>query len=81
MNQTTVVAIVLGVLILIAAVQAYQFSEIKAKIRELGGDISESVSKNTSFVVLGLDPGSKADKARKLGIKTISEKEFLRMIK
>ena len=69
------------IFVLTGGLETMARDEIKAKIRELGGDISESVSKNTSFVVLGLDPGSKADKARKLGIKTISEKEFLRMIK
>ena len=53
----------------------------KEKIRELAGDISSSVSKNTNFVVVGEEPGSKFDKAKKLGIKIIKEKQFLRMIK
>ena len=53
----------------------------KAKIRELGGDISESVSSKTSYVVVGLEPGSKADKAKKLGATTLSEKDFLKLIK
>ncbi|KPJ57462.1 hypothetical protein AMJ49_00840 [Parcubacteria bacterium DG_74_2] len=55
--------------------------EAKEKIRLLGGEISESVSKKTDFVVAGKDPGNKYEKAKKLGIKIISEKEFLRMIK
>ena len=55
--------------------------EAKEKIRELGGDISGSVSKNTDFVIAGTDPGSKFDKAQKLGVKIISEEEFLKMIK
>lgn len=55
--------------------------EAKEKIRELGGDISESVSKNTDFVVVGAEPGSKYDKANKLGVRIINEKEFLKMIK
>ncbi len=54
--------------------------EAKAKIRELGGDISSSVSKNTDFLVAGEKSGSKYIKAEKLGIKIINEKEFLRMI-
>jgi DNA ligase (NAD+) len=53
----------------------------KEKVRELGGDPAGSVSKNTDFVVAGAEPGSKYDKAKKLGVKIIDEKEFLKMIK
>jgi len=52
----------------------------KSKIRELGGDVSSSVSKNTDFVVIGKNPGSKYDKARELGVKIIEEEEFLKMV-
>jgi DNA ligase (NAD+) len=55
--------------------------EAKAKIRELGGDISSSVSKNTDYVVAGVEPGSKHEKARKLGINIINEEEFIKIIK
>ncbi|MBI2054584.1 MAG: NAD-dependent DNA ligase LigA [Candidatus Sungbacteria bacterium] len=55
--------------------------EAKAKIRELGGDVSGSVSHQTDFVVAGEEPGSKLDKARALGVKTISGDEFLKMVK
>lgn len=55
--------------------------EIKEKIRELGGDTSESVSKKTSYVVVGDNPGSKADKARELGVVVLSEQDFLDLIK
>jgi DNA ligase (NAD+) len=47
----------------------------------LGGDISESVSSKTSYVVVGSDPGSKAERAKKLGVKTISKKELLEMLR
>jgi len=50
-------------------------------VRKTGGEISSSVSKNTSYVVAGESAGSKLDKAKKLGVKIISEKEFLEMIK
>lgn len=50
-------------------------------IEKNGGKTSSSVSKNTSFVLLGEDAGSKLEKALKLGIKTISEQELLEMIK
>lgn len=55
--------------------------EAKEKIRELGGNVSSSVSKNTDFVVVGKEPGSKYNKAKKLGVKIIREEEFLRMVK
>ena len=55
--------------------------EAKATVRTAGGDWVSSVSKNTDYVVVGENPGSKADKARKLGVKILSEKEFLRLIK
>ncbi|MFZ2682014.1 MAG: NAD-dependent DNA ligase LigA [Patescibacteria group bacterium] len=54
--------------------------EAKDKIRLLGGNVSESVSKKTDFVVVGENPGSKADKAQELGVKILSEAEFLRML-
>ena len=50
-------------------------------VRENGGDVSSSVSKETDYVVAGDEPGSKYDKAKKLGVKIVSEKEFLNMVK
>lgn len=55
--------------------------EAKAKIRTLGGEMSESVSKKTDYVVVGAEPGSKARKAGELGVKILDEKEFLNLIK
>jgi DNA ligase (NAD+) len=55
--------------------------DAKEKIRELGGQISESVSAKTSYVLVGHEPGSKFAKAKKLGVKTIDEKDFLKIIK
>lgn len=53
----------------------------KDKIRAFGGDISESVSQKTSYVIVGKNPGSKYDKAKKLGIKIVNEEAFLKLIK
>lgn len=50
------------------------------KIRALGGDTSSSVSKETDYVVAGENPGSKYDKAQKLGVKTLEEKDFIKLI-
>jgi len=55
--------------------------EAKEKIRELGGDVVESVSKKTSFVVVGAEPGSKFAKAQKLGVEILDEKDFLKKLK
>lgn len=55
--------------------------EAKTKIRALGGEVSESVSKKTSYVVAGENAGSKLDKAKKLGVEVLSEDNFLRLIK
>ena len=52
----------------------------KAAIQRLGGKVAGSVSKKTDFVVLGEDPGSKLDKAKELGIKTLTENEFKKLI-
>ena len=52
----------------------------KEKIRMHGGEISESVSRETSFVVVGHDPGSKFDKAKKLNIPILNESDFLKII-
>jgi len=55
-------------------------NEAKEKIRELGGGISESVSKKTDYVVIGSEPGSKHERAKELGIKILIEKEFLNLL-
>ena len=52
----------------------------KERIKELGGKISEGISKNTDFLILGKNPGFKFEKAKKLNIKIINEKEFLSLI-
>jgi DNA ligase (NAD+) len=54
--------------------------EAEAKIKALGGKASSDVTRKTSYVVVGADPGSKLAKAQKLGIKTINEKEFLQLL-
>jgi DNA ligase (NAD+) len=54
--------------------------EAKAKIKSLGGKVTESVSKQTSYVVVGSDPGSKYDKALKLDVEILDEKKFLELV-
>jgi len=54
--------------------------EAKNKVEALGGKCVSSVSKKVDYVVVGKDPGSKFDRAKRLGLKIINEKEFLKMI-
>lgn len=55
--------------------------EIEDLIVKLGGKASGSVSRKTSFVVAGESAGSKLDKAKELGVKVVTEKEFLEMVR
>lgn len=54
--------------------------DAKEKVRLMGGDVSGSVSKETTYVVAGESAGSKLDKAKSLGVGIISEKEFINLI-
>lgn len=54
--------------------------EAGSVVESLGGNVSSSVTKATDFVVVGASPGSKADKARKMGKTILSEAEFLAMV-
>ena len=69
------------IFILTGSLQTLTREQAKDKIRELGGDISSSVSSSVDYVVTGSEPGEKYEKANKLGVKIINEKEFLKMIK
>jgi len=54
--------------------------QAREMVSDLGGKWTSSLSKNTDFLVLGKDPGSKYFKAQSLGVKIINEKEFLDLI-
>lgn len=62
------------------SLQTITRSEAQEKARERGADVNDSVSKNTDIVVVGENPGSKADKAKKFSIKSLSEKDYLKLI-
>ncbi len=55
--------------------------EAKARLLALGAAVSDSVSAGTSYVVVGRDPGSKLDRARRLGVPRLDEAAFLRLIR
>ncbi len=52
---------------------------VKEFIESNGGKVTDSVSKKTSYLVLGENPGSKAEKARSLGVKIIDENELRKL--
>jgi DNA ligase (NAD+) len=54
--------------------------DAKKKIQQHGGKVSSSVSKNTSFVVVGDNPGTKYEEAQKLGVTTLDEQQFLELM-
>jgi DNA ligase (NAD+) len=56
-------------------------SDAEERVRSLGGRTSSSVSAKTDYVVAGSDPGSKYEKAAKLGVTVLSEQEFLKMLR
>ena len=55
--------------------------EAKEMIRAAGGNITSSVSKKTDYVVVGQNPGSKYEKAKKLGVKIVDENKLTKLIK
>ncbi|WP_457596234.1 NAD-dependent DNA ligase LigA [Hydrogenimonas sp.] len=54
--------------------------EIKAMLERLGAKVTSSVSKHTDYVIYGEDPGSKYDKAKKLGVELLSEEKMWEMV-
>jgi len=68
-------------IVLTGELESFTRDEAKDIIRREGGSVSSSVSKNTSFVLAGENPGSKFQKAKLLGVKIIGGKEFSEMLK
>jgi DNA ligase (NAD+) len=67
-------------IVVTGTLQNFTRQQIQEAIRNAGAKTSSSVGKNTDFVLAGDNPGSKLDKARKLGVKVITEKEFVEML-
>jgi DNA ligase (NAD+) len=60
--------------------EKYSREEAKRIVESLGAETTDTVSKRVTILVVGKNPGSKLEKAKKLGIKTISEEEFYELI-
>jgi len=56
--------------------ERFSREEAKRRVEQLGGRVTSSVSKQTDYVVAGVDPGSKLEQAKRLGVTTLTEAEF-----
>jgi len=66
--------------VLTGKLESFTRQEAEERVKTLGGRAGSDVTKNTSYVVVGADAGSKLAKAEKLGVKTLSEAEFLELL-
>jgi DNA ligase (NAD+) len=63
-------------IVVTGSLEGFSRDEAKEAVQRLGGKVTGSVSKKTDFVVVGESPGSKADKAKELGVPTLDEAAF-----
>jgi DNA ligase (NAD+) len=66
--------------VITGGLEAFSRDQAKETIEDLGGRVASSVSRKTDYVVVGKDPGSKADAARELGIPMLNEGEFRKLV-
>ena len=67
--------------VLTGTLESMTRDEAAAHLQELGAKVSSSVSRQTDYVIVGAEPGSKAEKAAKLGVKTLDESGFLVLLR
>jgi DNA ligase (NAD+) len=80
-NANTAASLFLGkIFVLTGTLPTLTREEATAKIEALGGKVTGSVSKKTDFVLAGAEAGSKLTKAQELGVKILSEADFLKML-
>jgi len=66
--------------VLTGSLETFTRDEAKNAIQSLGGKVSSSVSKKTHYVVVGADPGSKANEAQRLGVSVLDEAAFTKLV-
>jgi DNA ligase (NAD+) len=67
--------------VLTGTLGAWTRDEARQRIEERGGTVAAGVSKRVDYVIVGADAGSKLEKARSLGIPTLTEEQFLALIR
>ena len=66
--------------VITGSLETFPRQEAEARVKALGGTAKDNVTKKTTYLVVGADPGSKLDRAQALGTKQLNEKEFLKLI-
>jgi DNA ligase (NAD+) len=66
--------------VITGSLEAFTRGEAEARIKALGGTAKDNVTKKTSYLVVGADPGSKLDRAQALGTKQLNEEAFLKLL-
>jgi DNA ligase (NAD+) len=67
--------------VLTGTLSNFSRDEAKEELRKRGASVTDSVGKKTDYLIVGADAGSKLEKAHALGVKTLTEQEFLLMLK
>ena len=67
--------------VLTGSLSAITRAEAKNSIKKSGGKVASAVSNQTDYLIAGADPGSKYNEAERLGVKILSETEFLKLLK